>query len=182
MSSHPHPASRNAAFAASSDAGDGRPPRRRTNGTAAARGRPPRQGAAAPNQQKWYLADSSDDERRADGRPLQQSQQPQQQRRRYQPKQQHPDGRRARPSPAAGADGPRVRPPRPSPRHLEINRELLACGADAGALLAYADAVKDEMNFFNFATCFNRCALMLGLSINYARPCGFYLTTMTNQQ
>ena len=23
--------------------------------------------------------------------------------------------------------------------------------------LAYADAVKDEMNLFNFATCFNRC-------------------------
>lgn len=117
-----------------------------------------RGGAGA--KEKWYLADTSYDGRRVEGRPHHRSQQqPQQQRRRYQPKQQHHDDGRTRPLPA-GVGAPRVRPPRPSPRHLEINRELLACGFDAGALLEYGVGVKDEMNFFNFATCFNRYVLI----------------------
>lgn len=64
------------------------------------------------------------------------------------------DGPRPSSRPAAPA---RARPPRPSPRHLEINRELLACAGNADALLGYAARVAEEMNTFNFGTLFNRC-------------------------
>lgn len=88
-------------------------------------------------------------------------QEAQQQRRPYPPKQTQQDDRRhegqnpQRRSTGHYARGG-ARPPRPSPRQLEINRELLACGPDAGALLAYTDAHREEMSFFNCATAFNR--------------------------
>ena len=113
------------------------PPRRRANGTAAtARGRP-RQQDGRPYSSSSSSSSSSKGEQGKGGQ------------------HQHQHHNQQGPSPASSSSS--ARPPRPSARHLEINRELLGCGPDAGALLAYVDRVGEEMNFFNFATLFNRC-------------------------